>query len=220
MKKKMTAIALVVALLAVAVIGGTLAFFTDTEEVENTFTMGKGVDIDLDEDVTVPEEHKDDPTWAPGEETENGAKYEDIVPGVNYAKNPIITVGEDSQEAYVYAELSVKDYHKLYAALEAAKLTPDDLSKLLVNPDLGKGLTDAWLDDDGTFHIVYNNGKMKAEDEWSIFDAVKVPEEFTQDIVKDLGTITLDIKGYAIQADGVADAADGWAKLGVHTPTT
>ena len=41
MKKKITAIALVVAILAVGIIGGTLAYFTDTTEAKvNTFTVG------------------------------------------------------------------------------------------------------------------------------------------------------------------------------------
>ena len=46
MKKKLVAISLVVAMLAVAVIGGSLAYFTDTDEETNTFTAG-GVKIDL-----------------------------------------------------------------------------------------------------------------------------------------------------------------------------
>lgn len=46
MKKKLLALVLVVALAATAVIGGTLAYFTDTDEAVNTFTVG-GVSIDL-----------------------------------------------------------------------------------------------------------------------------------------------------------------------------
>ena len=46
MKKKITAIALVVCLVAVAVVGGSLAYFTDTDNETNTFTVG-GVKIDL-----------------------------------------------------------------------------------------------------------------------------------------------------------------------------
>ena len=46
MKKKLTAIFLCVALVAVAVIGGTLAYFTDTDKATNTFTVGN-VKIDL-----------------------------------------------------------------------------------------------------------------------------------------------------------------------------
>lgn len=46
MKKKITAIALVVCLVAVAVVGGSLAYFTDTDAKDNTFTVG-GVQIQL-----------------------------------------------------------------------------------------------------------------------------------------------------------------------------
>ena len=40
MKKKIAALALVVALLAVAVVGGTLAYFTDTDSAKNVMTVG------------------------------------------------------------------------------------------------------------------------------------------------------------------------------------
>ena len=40
MKKKIIALCLIVALAATAVIGGTLAYFTDTDEATNVFTMG------------------------------------------------------------------------------------------------------------------------------------------------------------------------------------
>ena len=46
MKKKILALCLVVALAATAVIGGTLAYFTDTDKADNVFTVG-GVKIDL-----------------------------------------------------------------------------------------------------------------------------------------------------------------------------
>lgn len=49
MKKKIIALCLVIALAATAVIGGTLAYFTDTDEETNTFTAG-GVKIDLIEE--------------------------------------------------------------------------------------------------------------------------------------------------------------------------
>ena len=40
MKKKITAICLCVALLAIAIVGATLAYFTDTKAATNTFTVG------------------------------------------------------------------------------------------------------------------------------------------------------------------------------------
>ena len=46
MKKKVTALCLCVALLAVAVVGASLAYFTDTKSATNTFTVGN-IKIDL-----------------------------------------------------------------------------------------------------------------------------------------------------------------------------
>ena len=46
MKKKITAIFLCVALVAIAVVGASLAYFTDTKSATNTFTVGN-VKIDL-----------------------------------------------------------------------------------------------------------------------------------------------------------------------------
>ena len=46
MKRKLIAICLCVALAAVAVVGASLAYFTDTKSATNTFTVGN-VKIDL-----------------------------------------------------------------------------------------------------------------------------------------------------------------------------
>ena len=46
MKKKLTAIFLCVALVAIAIVGASLAYFTDTDKATNTFTVGN-VKIDL-----------------------------------------------------------------------------------------------------------------------------------------------------------------------------
>ena len=47
-KKKLMALMLVVAMLAIAIAGSTLAYFTDEAEVDNVFTM-KGIKIELNE---------------------------------------------------------------------------------------------------------------------------------------------------------------------------
>ena len=47
-KKKIITVCLVVALVAVFAIGGSLAYFTDEDTKDNTFTVGN-VDIVLDE---------------------------------------------------------------------------------------------------------------------------------------------------------------------------
>jgi len=44
MKKKIVAMAVIAAMLTIAIVGGTMAYFTDTDEAENVFTFGN-VDI-------------------------------------------------------------------------------------------------------------------------------------------------------------------------------
>ena len=46
MKKKILALSLCVVMLAIAIVGGTLAYFTDTDQKTNTFTVGN-VKIEL-----------------------------------------------------------------------------------------------------------------------------------------------------------------------------
>ena len=75
MKKKITAIALVICLMAVAVIGGSLAYFTDKDDATNTFTVGN-VSIELTE-----------PKWdAAGSED-----APEVYPGEALAKDPTVT---------------------------------------------------------------------------------------------------------------------------------
>ena len=211
MKKKVISLVLCAALLAVAVIGGTLAYFTDTTDTkENTFTVGK-VDIDIEE--TSPEKEG----YQQGEATKNGYEYENILPNEKLSKLVVINVEEDSEDAWVYAKLTVKGYNELYAALTAAGLDATDFSALLLNKNLGTGVViDAWQDGD-VFNIVYTNGVMKAEATWTLFDGIQVPQEFTQEIVAGLGEVELDVTGYAIQASEIKTAAEGWTALGVHT---
>ena len=93
MKKKIFSLCLVVALVATAVIGGTLAYFTDTTESKvNEFTVGN-VKINLTE-----------PEWK-GNAT--------LMPGTSYAKDPTITVGEKSQDAYVFLKMDMNKYVSL-----------------------------------------------------------------------------------------------------------
>jgi len=47
-KKKLVSLCLVLALAVTAAIGGTMAYFTDTEKATNTMVFGN-VDIDIDE---------------------------------------------------------------------------------------------------------------------------------------------------------------------------
>jgi predicted ribosomally synthesized peptide with SipW-like signal peptide len=75
MKKKILAIVLCIAMLAIAIVGGTMAYFTDTDAKTNTFTVGN-VSIVLTE-----------PNW----DATGAAEAADAYPGEALAKDPTVT---------------------------------------------------------------------------------------------------------------------------------
>ena len=75
MKKKILALCLVVALAATAIVGGTLAYFTDNANATNTFTVGN-VDITLTE-----------PNW----NSSGSQDAPEVYPGEALAKDPTVT---------------------------------------------------------------------------------------------------------------------------------
>jgi len=91
MKKKLTALALVIVMVAMLFTGLTMAYFTDTDEATNTFTVGN-VKIKLDE----AEVEYDSATskWNeknPEVRTENGITYEGkAYPGAELPKDPTV----------------------------------------------------------------------------------------------------------------------------------
>ena len=97
MNKKKTIIAAVV-LLAVLVVGGAIAYFTDTESKTNTFTIGN-VDITLTEDG-----------WDALADTNNNELpdvAEDMMPGESVTKDPTINNLSTKNPAYVFAKVEV-----------------------------------------------------------------------------------------------------------------
>ena len=97
MKKKKTLLAAVV-LLLVFVVGGAIAYFTDTEQKTNTFTIGN-VDITLTEDGwdALPDTNDNDIPDA----------AEDMMPGETVTKDPIINNISTKNPAYVFAKVEV-----------------------------------------------------------------------------------------------------------------
>lgn len=95
MKKKVALTAAAVALVGTLAVGGTLAWFTDTETATNVVTMGK-VDILLKEDggtdgnkVTSPE----------------GLEYKNVMPGDKFQK--AVSIENKGNDAYVRVKIVV-----------------------------------------------------------------------------------------------------------------
>ena len=100
MKKKLTAIFLCVALVAIAVVGASLAYFTDTKTETNTFTVGN-VKIDLIEQQKGEnglETFVDDKVLVPGTSDVN-------------AVSKIVTVkNAGANDAWVWVDLKIPAY--------------------------------------------------------------------------------------------------------------
>lgn len=194
MKKKITAIALVVCLVAVAIVGGSLAYFTDTEEATNTFEVGN-VDITLTE-----------PNWDAA--LKEDAKAATLIPGRVIAKDPTITVEATSQRAYTFMEVKLSDdFAKLLADYATAKKI--DLSTVAGQ----KALIDAWfsstvkpkimkLDLTDKYVILGVLSPKDPGDTVTYFDAVTVPADVDGDMIKANGVYKIYITAYAIQAEG------------------
>lgn len=97
MKKKKTILAAAVLLLMFAV-GGAIAYFTDTDQKTNTFTIGS-VDITLTEDGWDALEDAND--------NDIPDAAEDMMPGESVTKDPLINNVSTKNPAYVFAKVEV-----------------------------------------------------------------------------------------------------------------
>ncbi len=97
MNKKKTVLAAAI-LLFMFVIGGAIAYFTDTDQKTNTFTIGS-VDITLTEDGwdALPDTNSNDIPDA----------AEDMMPGESVTKDPLINNVSIKNDAYVFAKVEV-----------------------------------------------------------------------------------------------------------------
>ena len=94
MKKKTLALLLALVLVFGAAVGGTIAYLTDTTgPIANTFTVGK-VDITLTETFN---------TDTDGDRTNDAWKAQ-LIPGTTYAKDPVVTVTNDSEDCWLFVK--------------------------------------------------------------------------------------------------------------------
>ena len=116
MKKKITALCLCVALLAVAVVGASLAYFTDTEEATNTFTAG-GVKIDL-----IEQQVNED-----GSALEDFQQNQVLMPIVGSAQGEKDDFGQPVAENYIDKIVTIKNTGKSDAYIRAYFAIPSAL---------------------------------------------------------------------------------------------
>lgn len=181
MKKKILALSLCVALLAVAVVGGTLAYFSDSDDARNTFTVGN-VDIKLTE-----------PNW------EGNGKEDapEVYPGEALAKDPTVT-NEGANPCFVRLEVTGLD------SLVPADATEEEAAALMIqirNAAYTLGaVNEGWtLGEDG--YLYYNSVLAAGETTTTpAFSSVVMPVALENGDGET--EYNIDVKAYAVQAQG------------------
>ena len=198
-KKRFVAILLCVTLVALAAIGATFAYLTDTKTVNNTFTMGN-VAIKLDET------NVNDPT---GDRVTSN-EY-NVYPGAVVKKDPIVhNTGKNA--AYIRATINVENWMNNCAAYypEFGIAYPSagyEQSLLLLVDALGEGWSIVSVETGKPFELgnfsakfilKYDGTLASGADTTAMFNNVKVPAGIKNG--NDFGAIT--VVAQAIQADG------------------
>ena len=189
MKKKIIAVCLIVALAATAVIGGTLAYFTDKDDATNTFTVGN-VDITLTE-----------PNW----EGSGSQDAPEVYPGEPLAKDPTVT-NEGANPCFVRIKVEGLDC-----------LDPAGLITYRTDYEDGK-LGDNWVKHtDGYFY--YNKVLAVGETTDALFDQIVIPTDLENGNATDKFDVVVTAEAVqaqgakaswtAVQAMTVAEIA-GW----------
>ena len=231
-KKKIVALALAVAMLAVVIVGASLAYFSDkTVVAKNTFTVGK-VDIKLEEHVVDENGKKTDDVT----ETGNNDIVDDfgyfLVPGKTVDKDPFVTVIKGSEDCYVRLKVTLNNADKfleiyrtvdglnLAEALKFFSYTPAAQEGATTEPEPVEGYntTDweavnldmsAYNENEKTITVIFNykNIVEKNADEDTVLPylvtSVKLPEWVTNaQAALFTEGFEVDIVAEAIQAEG------------------
>lgn len=112
-KKQIVALATCVATVALSVAGATLAYFTDKDKVNNTFTIGN-IDIDLYEYAG-----RDGNGDYDGMKFQERLDFTEIMPGDEMVKIPMIE-NTGANAAYVRVAVQINNHEKRNAAIDEA----------------------------------------------------------------------------------------------------
>lgn len=214
-KKALLICVCVVALVCVTVMG-TLAWLTDNDSVENTFTVGQ-VDITVDET-------KVDANGTPvdGADRVKENQYH-ILPGMEYTKDPTMTVIKGSEDSYVRMILTVHNASDVQAIL--TKYSLGDFSVLIggwdANTWLYQGFTEDTANNTISFEFRYKEKVAKSETDTklpALFEKLIVPGKITGEEMNGLydGGFKMVVTGHAIQTSGFATADLAWAAFDVQ----
>lgn len=125
-----------------------------------------------------------------------GADYK-IIPGVDIEKDPKVTVEADSEACWLFVKVD-----------EVGTFVADKVTY---------SVADGWTALDGQPGVYYREvGAVTADTDFYVLkdNVVKVSDTLTKEDIEDITTKpTLTFTAYAVQKDGIADAATAWSKI-------
>ena len=201
MKKKILALSMCIALAAIAIVGASLAYFTDTKTATNTFTMGN-VQIKLDE-TNVNDLEGDRVT----------SNVYNVYPGAVVTKDPIVhNIGKNG--AYIRATVNVSNWMNLVGAYypDFKETFPNDGYKAALNllvGELGEGWSVVGVEAgdvftigqfDAKFILKYDGVLASGADTTAMFQTVTIPAGIDNANADSFDEVK--VVAQAIQADG------------------
>jgi len=215
-KKKVLVGALAVGLIA-TISAGSLAWFSDEDEVKNKFMIADSTDDDP-EDIFSVDVKEDTPE---GSGDDDGYDYEDILPGDELKKEPY-AVNTGHYDQYVRAIVTVGDAAAWRAVLgdNSGVVSADKIFGGINKTDWLEFKTEETYDTDAdtmTYVFYYQKVLTKDNRTENIFDTVIIPGSMTKEQA-DLFENEFDIKvkAQAVQTENVGDnAKQAFAKVGM-----
>lgn len=195
MRRMLFTLALVL-VVAVASVGGTIAWLTDkTDAVTNTFTVGD-INITLTETGTT-----------------NNAKQYKIIPGTDLSKDPKVTVKADSEACYVFVKVKEENWP------EATETDGTLKVRYSINDTNWTKLEVAGLENGESVYYKEFDSAITSDTALSVLkdDKVYVSGNLTKTEAEAIGTGNsapkLTFKAYAIQKENINDVQDAWNKV-------
>ena len=182
------------ALVAAISIGGTIAYLTSTDKVENSFTVGK-VAITLDE----AQVNTDGTAVAPAARVK--ANTYKLMPGHPYTKDPTVHVDADSEDSWIFVKVEngISD-------IEAAEATGENAYTPIAKQIANNGW--ALLDNQTNIYYKKYTASATAEKDLTVFSNFKISDNVTT--WGNAADAKITVTAYAVQADGFTTAKAAW----------
>lgn len=216
LRKLLTLVSCAVLLVCVT-IGATVAYLTSTDQVVNTFTVGK-VDITLDEAWVNADGKPIDENGNVVTDRTTAKRVEKndyhLLPSHEYTKDPTVTVLGDSEECFVKMTVTFTKAAELDAifAPNGANMT-SIFGGYVPTIWLDKGNTEDTIANTRTYEFWYKEAVPAATTDTELeplFTSITVPGTITNAQLADIQGMTITVNAYAIQADGFASADAAW----------